>query len=152
MLLILATVAAIAAPRYAQALAGQRLAAAARRVAADLLFAKRQAKHTGSSRTVSFNVGANRYDVSDEEDLDHPGQPYRVFLDHDPYQAVIVSADFGGDAAIVFDGYGEPDTGGFVTIQVGSKQGTISVDLSTGGVSPPVIVPIPELPDPPQTL
>ena len=40
--------------------------------------------------------------------------------------------DMGGDAQLTFDGYGLPDTGGFVIVQAGDYQYTVVVDPETG--------------------
>jgi len=43
-----------------------------------------------------------------------------------------VSASFGGDATLIYDGFGKPDSGGQVVIAVGAYQKTILVDAGTG--------------------
>ncbi len=68
-------------------------------------------------------------------DPDRPAAEYKVALSEEPYNATIVSADFGGDAEIIFDGWGVPDSGGSVLVQVGSHQKTIDVDPDTGRAS-----------------
>ena len=112
-LAIMTTMSAIAVPRYAVSLARYRIDAAAKRVKAELSLARKTAKITGAALTV---------DVSD----------YQAILSESPYRALIVSADFDGDEEIVFDGYGVPDSGGTVTVQVGIMQRTVVVDADTG--------------------
>ena len=58
---IIVIVAAIATPRYANALTRYRAEAAARRVAADFQLARRTAKSTSSSRTVQFDAVNHSY-------------------------------------------------------------------------------------------
>ena len=55
-----------------------------------------------------------------------------VDLSVDPYVATILSADFGDDSVIVFDGFGLPDSGGSVVVQVANHKKTIAVDAQTG--------------------
>ena len=110
---IMAALAAVAVPKYAASLARYRAAAAAARIKAELSLARRTAKISGSAQTV---------DVSD----------YQAILSESPYRAVIVSADFGGDEEVVFDGYGIPDDGGAVTVQVGTTERTVIIDADTG--------------------
>lgn len=129
---VIAIVAAIATPRYANALTRYRAEAAARRVAADLELARQTAKSTSSSRTVAFNPAQHSYVIPDVREFDSAGTTYRVQLQDPPYQAQIVSVDFGGDAVLTFDGFGIPDSGGFVILQAGDYQYTVVVDPETG--------------------
>jgi hypothetical protein len=43
-----------------------------------------------------------------------------------------VTADFGGEAQMSFDGYGVPNRGGTLTLRAGSVQRTIAVDATSG--------------------
>lgn len=132
-LLILAILAAAAAPRFIGSLHRYRAEAAAARVAHDLRFARRQATAQSASQTVQFNSpAAHQYELVNLDDPHRPGQPYVVNLASEPYLAVIVSADFGGDATIVFNGYGRPDSIGTVTVQSGTVQRIVTVDADTG--------------------
>jgi type II secretory pathway pseudopilin PulG len=131
-LLIIGIISAIAAPRYANALARQRVDAAARRIVADLSVAQRQAKSASMTQTVDFDLTDNLYRLLGMQHLDHASREYQVLLSQEPYQVTIVSADFSGTMKVRFDGYGVPDTGGTVVIQAGQYQKTISVDADTG--------------------
>ncbi len=129
--IIMAIVTTMAAPRYATLIANQRLDAAARRVQVDLALARRTARFSSASRTVSFVVAGDSYSISGLEDPDRTGQPYSVDLSEEPYAATVVSAAFGGDADVIYDGYGIPDSGGSVVVRVGDYERTISVDGGT---------------------
>ncbi len=129
---IIGVVASIAVPRYANFVARGRADAAARRVVADLAFAQRLARQSGSAQRVSFSTDLDRYVLVGVPDPDHAGQDYSVALPVDPYQARINSADFGGSLEIVFDGYGVPDNGGAVVVKVGDHARQIDVDPDTG--------------------
>ncbi len=129
---VIAIVAAIATPRYANALTRYRAEAAARRVVADLALARQTAKSTSSSRTVDFDDSDDSYTIPNVRELDTAGTMYRVQLQDQPYQAQIVSVDLGGDWQIIFDGFGIPDSGGFVIVQSGDYQYTVVVDPETG--------------------
>ena len=129
---VIAIVAAIATPRYANALTRYRAEAAARRVVADLALARQTAKSTSSSRTVEFDAADDSYVIPNVRELDTTGTLYRVQLQDPPYQAQIVSVDLGGDAKLTFDGFGIPDSGGFVIVQAGDYQYTVVVDPETG--------------------
>ena len=129
---VIVIVAAIATPRYANALTRYRAEAAARRVVADLALARQTAKSTSSSRTVEFDAADDSYVIPNVRELDTAGTMYRVQLQDPPYQAQIVSVDLGGDWQIIFDGFGIPDSGGIVIVRAGDVQYKIVVDADTG--------------------
>ena len=129
---ILGVMATVAVPRLANSLVLQRIDSAGARIVADLALARRHARLSGTSETVTFTTAPSGYAFSTVTDPNHPSQTYSVSLGDEPYGAVILSVNFGGDAALVFDGYGVPDSGGSVVIQVGSYQVTISVDADSG--------------------
>lgn len=133
---IIGIISAIALPRYAGFVAMQQTEAAARRVLSDIMYAQRQARLTSSPRTVVFQVGTGNYELTGMESLDRSGKQYDVNLNQDPYRADIDVASFGGDATVIFDGYGAPDTSGIVTVRVGKYRQTITVD---GGLNRPRI-------------
>jgi prepilin-type N-terminal cleavage/methylation domain-containing protein len=152
--IILAIVAAIAAPRYANAMALQRLEAAAQRVANDLALAQRRAKFTSTTQTIDFDVLGDFYAIVGVQDPDRPATPYVVTLSDEPYGATIDSADFAGNTNLIFTGFGVPENGngGTIVIRSGNRQKTITVDGVTGRatISDGVVVVPPELPQPPQ--
>jgi len=129
---IMGVVAAMAVPRYGDFIAQQRLEAAARRISADLTLAQREARTAGVQQQITFSSVTHKYTVGTVKNIDHPGDLYVVSLGDEPYGGQIVSANFGGNADVIFDGYGAPDTGGSVTIRVGRRQKTIDVDAGTG--------------------
>ena len=134
-LVIIGILSAIAVPRFSNSIALQHVDAAARRVQADLSLARRHAKIATTSQTVSFDTVTNSYRLVGMTDPDHSSVEYKIPLSEKPYSATIASADFGGDAEIIFDGWGAPDSGGSVVVQVGSHQKTIEVDPDTGQAS-----------------
>lgn len=130
--MIVGTLAAVAVPRYANSLVRYRADASARRIAADLGLAQAAARQASASRQVVFDTTNNTYQLQGVTPLNGPGANYDVDLKESPYQAQIVSASLGGDAVIIFDGYGNPDSGGTVVIQVGSDQRQVVIDPETG--------------------
>jgi len=131
-LAIIATLAAIAAPRYQTALVRYRADLAARRIVADLALAQSNAKAASSSRSVAFSIGANNYQMPDLPPLDGTSGSYIIELSEKPYEADITSADFGGDQEVIFNGWGIPDSGGTVVLTVGPEQRTVTVDAESG--------------------
>jgi len=131
-LAIIATLTAIAVPRYQTALVRYRADLAARRIVADLALAQSNAKASSSSRSVVFSISNNNYQMPDLPPLDGTAGSYIVELSEKPYEADITSADFGGDQQIIFNGWGIPDSGGSVIITIGSEQRTVIVDAESG--------------------
>ena len=137
-MVILAMFGMIAVPRYAAFTATEQIEGAARRITADLSLAQRQARRSSASQTVTFDVVQSRYQLVGMQHPDHPNQPFEIRVGDEPYRARIVSASFGGDATLVYDGFGKPDSGGEVVIAVGAYQKTITIGPGTGGVGTPV--------------
>ncbi|MEW6253358.1 MAG: GspH/FimT family pseudopilin [Planctomycetota bacterium] len=123
---ILAVMASVAAPRFSNSINRQRLDAAARRIVADLEIARRRAEQASAGQRVVFSAApASSYRLVGMADPDHPAREFIVQLaDHGVY---IVTADFGGDAELVFNGYGSPDSGGSIVIQAGRARRTVSL-------------------------
>ncbi len=136
-LAILGVITSIAVPRFAQFQARRRVESAARRIATDLSLAQRYARFMSKSQTVKFNAGPDRYHLLGIGNPNGSGPNYTVHLGSEPYLASMVSADFGGDTDLVFDGYGIPDSGGTVVVQVGSLQKSVVVNATTGAASIP---------------
>ena len=134
-LAIIAVVAVIAAPRYANALCRYRADMAARRIAADLEAARSWAKSTSASQAVTFDTASDAYELVGREDPDRQGAPYAVIVSAAPYHADLSGALFGGGATVTFDGFGVPDSGGDVGVQVGDHARTVRVDPDTGKIT-----------------
>jgi Tfp pilus assembly protein FimT len=136
--LIIGILAAVAAPKYADSVAWYQVDAAAKRLAADLRYARQHARSSGSSQSVDFNPGGNTYALPGMHDVDHPSQAFTVDMTDTEYPASLAAVSFGGDGTattVVFDMYGRPDAGGSVVVEVGGKQRTVVVDGVSGAVS-----------------
>ena len=131
-LAIIATLTAMAIPRYQGSLVRYRADLTAHRIIADLAQAQSSAKAASTSRTVAFSIASNSYQIPELSPLDGDSGNYHVALSERPYQAGLLSADFGGDTQIVFNGWGMPDSGGTITLAVGTEQRTVAVDTETG--------------------
>jgi prepilin-type N-terminal cleavage/methylation domain-containing protein len=134
-LAVVGVLAGIAVPRYANFLTRRRVEAAANRIIVDLALAQRQARLTGTSQEVKFDITRNTYRLANFADPDHAGVAYEAALWDQPYQTSIISAEFDGDAILAFDAYGAPDSGGTVVVRAGDRQITINVDAFTGRAS-----------------
>ena len=131
-LAIITVLAAIAVPRYTAAQQNFRADAAARRVVADLGLARSRANTTSTPQTVVFNLASSQYQMPGVQDLKDPANTYTVLLGAAPYQAKLVSVDFGGTSQATFDGYGMPNCGGTVVISAGDVQRTVVLDANSG--------------------
>jgi prepilin-type N-terminal cleavage/methylation domain-containing protein len=132
---IIAIIAAVAMPKYGRSVARYRAQCAARRVAADLMFARSAAKSASAERVVTFNTVAGSYTVAGVRDLDHPKAPYTVTLSDSPYNATLDFADFGGAPQAVFDMYGAPKWSGKVIVHVGEFQQTVALNRDDASVT-----------------
>jgi len=134
-LVIIGIIASVTVPRVAKALAVQRLEAAANRIAADIALTQRQARITSVAKKIGFEVDSNRYGLSGVRHLDRASAIYTVNLADEPYGTELISADFDGDAELIFDGYGVPDSGGVLLISCGVESIQITVAAETGAVT-----------------
>ncbi len=133
--LIVGILAAAAGPSFFYSLECQQSDAAAQRIADDIELARQTARRKSASQSVQFDTSAATYSLPGLAALNRRPGDYEVDVTGRPFYASGVSADFGGDAELVFDGYGQPDSGGTAVVTVGSKQWTISVDAASGEVS-----------------
>lgn len=127
-LLIVGIITAVAAPRLFDALSYHRAESAALRIRRDLQLARRIARTQSSQQSVQFVTVSNSYTLPGVADFDRSGRTYTVQLGDSTTMATLDTANFGGDAEVIFDGYGLPDTSGAVTIQVGNYQRTVTVE------------------------
>ncbi len=138
--LIIGILAMVAAPRHIGSLAHFRVEAAARRIAADLEWARQTARTTGVNQTVTFDREANTYTMATTPDPDHPMANLSVDLSRSAYSASLTGADFDGANQLTYDLNGRPLAGpalaplvnGQIIISSGSRQRTVVVDGATG--------------------
>lgn len=135
--LIIGILAASAVPAFHRSLTYHRAEAAAQRIRADLMLARKLAMTSGSKQTVSFAVSSDRYTLPGLEDVDHPSQPYQVHLADSPYAVSLEWAQFGeaNDSDVEFNGFGVPDSGGKILIRAGNVGRVVVVDGETGKAS-----------------
>ena len=157
--LIMGILAAVAAPRFTGSLCELRAEAAAKRIAADLNYARRMAMTTESRQRVHFytnNVtdpNDQVYELMDQLHLDHSDQAYVVDLGQSAYPARITSVAFTNSNGFTaprrmqFDIFGVPAAGqppgdplaplvsGQVVVTLGTAQRTVVVNAVTGEAS-----------------
>lgn len=132
---IIATVSALAIPRYVWSLNRYRAGALAQRIAADLAYIAADAKASSAARYVWF-VPDQWYLAISAPDPNHNNDSYYlVQTTLDPYRAYILKVSFEGYTQFTFDGYGKPDRGGTIVVGSGEATATITLDKATGKVS-----------------
>ena len=131
---IIATMAAVAVPRYGQSVARYRADLAARRIVADLDLIRMRARAQGTYESATFYTSSDYYRMISGVDLDDILNEYSVYLAKAPYHADIVEAEFryGTRNYMRYGNYGQPYWGGYVVIRVGDVQKKILVDEDTG--------------------
>jgi prepilin-type N-terminal cleavage/methylation domain-containing protein len=131
---ILAVMAALAAPRYALALADYRAEHAARRIVADIAATQSAARATASSETITFDLPANAYQIPPAV---AGNTPARLTLSDAPFDASLVSASFGaaGGNSLTFNGFGLATSGGTIVVRSGGMSRTVIIDPGTGAAT-----------------
>jgi prepilin-type N-terminal cleavage/methylation domain-containing protein len=136
-LAIIAIMAAVATPRYSQALSRYRSAAAARRIVDDLALARVKAYTSSESKTVRFDAANNQLIIEGIRALDTADATYVVNLSDPPYHATLVSVDFAGQPNVTFDGYGMPNAGGTVVVESAGFKTSIVLDAHSAKAAIP---------------
>jgi Tfp pilus assembly protein FimT len=139
MTLVVATIAilaAIAIPRYADAIHRYRVEMAAKRVVADFALARASARASGAGQVVDFSAPADGYTMAGLAAPDGRAGSYVVRLSDEPYKCTISSAAFGnvapGTSSVRFTRYGTPEAGGSVVVSAGGYSRTVALDPVTG--------------------
>lgn len=133
-LAILATVSAIAVPRYQLATARYRALGAARLLAAEIEGLRQQA--LARSLGQRFRVrSASTYQVTDSAAGWGAASVRTVDLAADPYRARFTASDLGADGELVFSGFGVPDGAASFDLACGGVSARVSVDGQTGAVA-----------------
>lgn len=134
-LAIIAIISAMAIPRFGASLVRARVDQAAGRVAGDIALLRSLAIREGAALALSFNPAVDAYQMPGVPHPDHPASGYQVDLSAIPYEVDLVSADFGGEAHLVFDGYGVPQAAGQVVLRAGGEVRAVTVAALSGAVS-----------------
>ncbi|MGE0482019.1 MAG: Tfp pilus assembly protein FimT/FimU [Phycisphaerae bacterium] len=131
---IVAVVGGIGATRWAQFAERHSAQAAAQRLARDLQYARTLARHASKQQAVAFDLANHAYEIKGVKHFDRSLGSHRVTLRDDPYRARITFLSVGGDAQIVFNGYGAADTAGDIRVTVGNTTYSVLVEAATGEV------------------
>jgi type II secretory pathway pseudopilin PulG len=132
-LLVMSILTAVAAPSFFDSMLFHRVESAARRVKADPVLARTQARLTSASQSVTFVNSV--YTLSNTKSLDTPNAAYSVDLTKQPYSLDSATANFSNLATVSFDGYGTPTSGGTVVLTAKSHSCTVTLNGTTGDVT-----------------
>jgi prepilin-type N-terminal cleavage/methylation domain-containing protein len=127
-LLIVAIMAAVAAPKYAESLSSFRLQGVTQRIAADIRQARRYAQQNCTTQAINFNVATNSYTLTGIDDVDRRSRAYQFSLASPEYECELVSANFNSRAILSFDIYGRPVNVGTIVVRCGNLTQTLTVD------------------------
>lgn len=134
-LFVMAIITAVGTPRLLASLDANRTRTAARRVAADLEYARHRAVTTSSEQVVRFTTATSSYVIVGMADPNRPARTYTVTLPDSPYSCTLASTGLNASGEIRFGIHGLPDRAASIVISSGSGQRTVAVELATGKVS-----------------
>ena len=140
--LILGIVAAIASPTYSSSLHNYRTEVASQRILQDIEQARRVARQTNSSRTITFSTSSQSYTIAGLGSLDRVGQSYEIPLSGAPYHSRLLFLATSAQpsvslssVAVVFDRFGMPNQGVRLRVGSGAVEKRIDVAPVSGRVS-----------------
>lgn len=134
---LIGIVAAVGTLRYADARSRHSAIRTAERIAADVASARDSARNRGQAVTLSFNTTNHTYSVTGLTHPDHPSSSFSVNVRDYDSAVMLQSANFGGNAVLIFNGFGNPDSGGSITVSCNGYATTVTVAAGTGGVTVP---------------
>jgi len=125
---------------YASSSDDSAAVAGVRMLTCDLQYAQNTAITSQTPVTVQFVPGMEYYVLSNASGpLIHPMKKTAYVVNFSAERGFegldIVSADFGGATAVVFDELGSPDNAGAITLQGGAQEYVINVAAATGKVT-----------------
>lgn len=118
----------------------QRITGVARVMESDLEFAQARAIATGQNHRVLFSLGGDDL-LSSYQVESPPGVVIEEPLSRKPWVrnfesgTDIVSANFDGQLAVIFDGSGQPSAGGAVLLRLVEFDATVTIASVTGEVT-----------------
>lgn len=132
-LIITSVIAGMGVLKYSGSLTNYRLDGAAKRIMADLHSAQVLARTTSSVRAIKFNPATSSYAILSREDLAMSRAGNVVDLAAEPYHATLVVSGLSGNI-VRFNGYGDPDGGGIITVATGGRSTAVILEATSGRV------------------
>ena len=135
--LIIAILTAVSAPKYLEAYQRRQVDTAAMRIRADLNLSRQSAIAKSGAVSIIFDTDADNYKIPSMSGLDQRSEVYTVDLSASPYEVKLWADSFGLDGAVSFDMYGNPTRGGTLTLFADSYSQTVTLDPLTGKATIP---------------
>jgi Tfp pilus assembly protein FimT len=143
--LVIGILAAVASPRFGKAIARAKCESVARRVAADINYARDVAMQTAKTTSIDFTLSPASYSMTNVVHPYHPSQSYAMAFSDIDDNVLLNSASFNGGTLLSFNAYGRPLAGsplvaltsGSLQIVFGTEQFTVTIDSSTGEATVP---------------
>lgn len=134
-MVIVAILAAMAMPRFANVMRRQRLDAASRRIMDDLRAARFAAISQKKEHGMTFVLAKQSYVWHEGNEADSEDEVVR--FDEPPYQRIqLRDASFAdGSPKVTFDHLGLPDSGGQIVLADGAEKVVLVVSPTTGRVT-----------------
>lgn len=135
---VMGILAAVAIPRFADASANLRAESTARRVAAELNFARRTAILTSRTTTITFVVTPASYTMTNVPDPYQRAANLATTLADVDANARFGTVQFDGGLTLSFNPYGRPlaSNGALasstIQVKVGGRQRNVTIDLALG--------------------
>lgn len=137
--LILGIIAAVSAPRFANAVRHYQLDAAARRIEADINYVQATARMSNRACSLTFAANAPTYTTTNVPHLDRSGRDYAVDLSDLGY-VVTCQSNINGGRSVTYSPSGIAQAGsplvgltsGVITITAGGNTRTVTIDPVTG--------------------
>lgn len=130
--LIVGILAAVATPRFFATLDSHRSLAAARKVAADLQYARQCALSGSREQVVRFTLSSSTYTMDGIPESGKASSVWTVRLSESPWLSTVSSMTAGNSGVLRFNHLGLPDRAGSIVVARGGSQRTVSIDGSTG--------------------
>lgn len=132
-IVVLGTIAAIAAPRFGHAANSYRLESAVQKLEADLRYATQMARAQSRTITVHFDPDSDSYRIIGVKDAFGGANDYSVDLSQPPYQIDLADVRFsdGTPSALRINGHGSLINKGVVRLELGPNARLIGIDWTS---------------------
>lgn len=130
---IIGIIAAIAAPRYADAETGRRLQGAKNTILADIEFAKRRARATSTTHVIKFYPSDDMYVIAEGTEITRSSIRLTRNLDLDPFKVELSRTNLGANPVAVITAFGDVSPG----FTLGVLKNGIEISVVVAGIGNP---------------
>lgn len=136
-LVILSIIAVAAQLRFATALAEHRAATLTRQIVKHIELVRQSARATSTAKSLTINAVNQTYTLNGVTNPDRRSATFAVSLTNYVPRAAFGTVSLGGDSTLVFNGFGQPDSGGSIQVIVDGLTRAITIDSVSGNVTAP---------------